>query len=208
MAVLHALDLAGVEESDQLRTHLSEALTSPKVLIEEVRQSLGAPSEDPSLIACAQAQAQQRVLSFRYQGIRDDEPRIRTVLVRRLRLNGEHWHVDAFDTDIEQDRTFRIDRMDKPVLGDPATLPQEEYKEQTELRVTFNDITYLTMFDWPNLRITDEQAGVIRGILPYYDNGSTWLLRRICACRGTLVVEDERIMQEAREYARTQRGRG
>ena len=207
MAVLHALDLAGIDEDDQLRTHLSEALTSPTVLIEEVRKSLGAPSEDPSLLACAQSQAQQRLLSFRYQGIRDNEPRTRTVLVRRLRLSGEHWHVDAFDTEIEQDRTFRIDRMSDPVLGGPASLPQEEYTEQTEVRVTFHDMKYLTMFDWPNLRITSEQAGVIQGILPYYDNGSTWLLRRICACRGTLVVEDERIMQAAREYARAQCGR-
>ena len=207
IAVLHALDLAGVDEHDQLRRRLSEALTSPKVLIEEVRQSLGAPSEDPSLIACAQAQAQQRLLSFRYQGIRDHEPRIRTALVRRLRLSGEHWHVDAFDTEIEQDRTFRIDRMSEPVLCGPASLPQEEHTEQTEVHVIFNDMKYLTMFDWPNLRITSEQAGVIRGVLPYYDNGSTWLLRRICACRGTFVVEDERIMQAAREYARTQRSR-
>ena len=207
MAVLHALDLAGIDEDDQLRTHLSEALTSPTVLIEEVRKSLGAPSEDPSLLACAQSQAQHRLLSFRYQGIRDNEPRTRTVLVRRLRLSGEHWHVDAFDTEIEQDRTFRIDRMSDPVLGGPASLPQEEYTEQTEVRVTFHDMKYLTMFDWPNLRITSEHAGVIQGILPYYDNGSTWLLRRICACRGTLVVEDERIMQAAREYARTQCGR-
>ena len=208
MAVLHALDLAGVDENDQLRTHLSEALTSPTVLIEEVRQSLGARSQYPSLIACAQSQAQQRLLTFRYQGIRDNEPRTRTVLVRRLRLSGEHWHVDAFDTEVEQDRTFRMDRMSNPVLGDTATLPQEEYTAQTEVRVTFNDLKYLTMFDWPNLRITDEQAGIIRGVLPYYNNGSTWLLRRICACRGTLVVEDERIMEEAREYARTQLKRG
>ena len=208
MAVLHALDLAGVDENDQLRTRLSEALTSPTVLIEEVRQSLGTRSQDPSLIACAQSQAQQRLLTFRYQGIRDNEPRTRTVLVRRLRLSGEHWHVDAFDTEVEQDRTFRMDRMSNPVLGDTATLPQEEYTAQTEVRVTFNDLKYLTMFDWPNLRITDEQAGIIRGVLPYYNNGSTWLLRRICACRGTLVVEDERIMEEAREYARTQLERG
>ena len=208
MAVLHALDLAGVDEHDELRTRLSEALTSPEVLVDEVRQSLGAPTEDPSLVACAQSQAQQRVLSFHYQGIRDTAPRVRTVLVRRLRLNGEHWHVDAFDTEIEQERTFRIDRMSNAVLGDQASLPQEEYRKQTEVRVRFTDIKYLTMFDWPHLRITDQQAGVIRGILPYYDNGSTWLLRRICACCGTLVVEDERIMQDAREYARTQRGRG
>ena len=208
IAVLHALDLAGVDEHDQLRVHLSEALTSPEVLVEEVRQSLGAPTEDPSLIACAQSQAQHRLISFRYQGIRDDEPRVRTVLVRRLRLNGEHWHVDAFDTEIEQERTFRIDRMSEPVLGGPAPLPQEEYTEQTEVHVAFTDIKYLTMFDWPDLRITAQQTGVIQGILPYYDNGSTWLLRRICACRGTLVVEDERIMREAREYAHTQCRRG
>ena len=207
MAVLHALDLAGVDESDQLRIHLAEALTSPKVLIEEVRRSLGAPSEDPSLIACAQSQAQQRLLSFRYQGIRDAEPRVRTVLVRRLRLSGEHWHVDAFDTVIEQDRTFRIDRMSEPVLGDPACLPQEDDTEHSEVQVAFNDMKYLTMFDWPGLRITSREAGVIHGILPYYDNGSTWLLRRICACRKTLVVEDERIMQAAREYAREQANR-
>ncbi len=204
IAVLHALDLAGVDEDDQLRARLSEALTSPDVLVEEVRRSLGAPTEDPSLIACAQSQVQQRLLTFRYQGIRDDEPRNRTVLVRRLRLSGKHWYVDAFDAEVEQERTFRIDRMGEPELGGPASLPEEEYTEKTEVRIVFTDIKYLTMFDWPNLRITRQQAGIIHGILPYYDNGSTWLLRRICACRGALVVEDERIMQAAREYAHTQ----
>lgn len=201
IAVVHALDLAGVSDDDPLRARLSEALTSPDVLAQEVRRSLGDHDDDPMLSMCARAQTSQRELVFSYRGLKDELPRRRRVLVRRTRLSNDQWHMDAYDLDLSQERTFRIDRMGDASVGDFSDLPEELPRETTELEVRFLDRKYLTMFDWQNLRIIRESSGVIHGVLPYYNNSSTWLLRRICACEGTFVVEDERIMQQAKEYA-------
>jgi proteasome accessory factor C len=51
----------------------------------------------------------------------------RSVVPRRIWLNGEHWYLDAIDLGINEPRVFRVDRMsalkDSGEVVDAATLP-------------------------------------------------------------------------------------
>ena len=208
MAVVHALDLAEVADDDPLRTRLRSAFSSLDVADEEVRQVLG-PVEQPhlheTLRLCALARAQSRMLDFSYMGLADAEPAQRCVLVRRLRIDNNLWYVDAYDLDRLEDRTFRVDRMRDAHLGPRGRLPVDDGNASgtpRQVAVVFNDLAYLTLFEWPGLRITKRNTDCVEGTLPYYGSRSDWLLRRIAACGGTLIVKDERITSDAREYAR------
>ncbi len=204
IALMHAMDVAGIAEDDPLRQRLQAAFTSPDVLVDEVRKTLGGFSgEQHSLMVCAQAQAENRVLEFWYKGMKDDEPRPRRVSVTRLTNDGSAWYVRALDLDLDEERTFRGDRMSHVELGDPLpSAPIEKPAEQAELvRITFLDKSYYTVFDWPGIKVVTEYSDRLVCDIPYYGERSTWLLRRICAGGGSIIAEDERIMQRVREYA-------
>ena len=206
MALVHALDYAEVPSDDPIRQRLVEAYASPGVKRDEVRRSLGSPGT-PSLTStlrlCARAQSEERMLSFMYVGLADRLPRARCVLVRRLRVEDSSWYIDAHDLDALQERTFRLDRMEDVSLGPRGRLPRDGEAvciPARNVEVTFYDPSYLTLFDWPGLRITKRTTSTVSGVLPYYGDRSDWLLRRIAACAGNLVVHDERIMLQAKEY--------
>ncbi|MDO4539087.1 MAG: WYL domain-containing protein [Coriobacteriales bacterium] len=204
IALNHAMDVAGIEEHDPLRERVSTAFSSPEVDIDEVRHALGtAHDELEPLIACAQSQVEHREMSFLYRGIRDAEPRQRRALVLGLKTESNIWYVNALDTELDQQRTFRVDRMAAVSLGavlDEA-LPHEPSPDAQQVRITFTDMTYYSAFDWPTLQVIRETNDSITGSITYYGSDSTWLLRRICAGNGSVNVDDERIMRRAREYA-------
>ena len=208
MALMHALDYAEVPADDPIRARLTEAYASPSVEHDEVRKSLGSPNNPllaQTLRLCARAQSEERMLSFLYQGLADDSPRERCILVRKLRLEDDFWYVDAHDLDVLQERTFRLDRMEDPSLGPRGRLPQGNDIVRTaahRVEITFLDLSYITLFDWPGLRITRHTTSSITGLIPYYEDRSDWLLRRIIACAGGVVTNAEGIMARAREYAR------
>ena len=204
IALMHAMDVAGIAEDDPLRTRLQNAFTSPDVLVDEVRKTLGGFSgAQGSLMLCAQAQVEERVLEFLYKGMKDDEPRPRRASVQSLSNDGNAWYVRAIDLDLDEERTFRGDRMSNVELGGPLpTTPVERIAEQAELiRITFWDKSYYTVFDWPGIQVVEEYNDHLVCDIPYYGERSTWLLRRICAGGGSIIAEDERIMQRTREYA-------
>lgn len=209
IALVHALDQVGISDSDLLRQRLRNAFSSLDVHDDAVRQILGSPQPDSirdALSACAMAQADGRMLNFFYRGVSDTEPAERCALVRMLRIDGNSWYIDAYDLDKLADRTFRVDRMIDVSLGPHGRLPNSDNEASTSARVVsirFADPRLLTVFEWPGLRITKQTPECIEGRITYFGERSDWLIRRIIACGGRMTVEDERIMQLAREYARS-----
>lgn len=204
IAVYHGLDLCGLADDDPLRMQIHEAFASPGVRMEEIRRALGEGSDviDKNLLACAWAQVEERVVEFGYQGLKDVTCRTRHALVRHLSRKNDVWYASCHDTDLGQDRTFRLDRMTNVVLKEVRRIPSSSVSSPCYVGVTFLHTTYYSMFEWPGLDVFDEVDGVIHGVIPYYGQCSTWLPQRIAACEGTLIIDDSRIMQEARDYAR------
>lgn len=204
IALVHALDLAGIAEDDPIRQKLNTAFLSPNVREDEVRHALGSINQTSGqLYVFAQSQVEQRKISFDYCGIKDTEPRRRHALVRTLQMDNGHWYATCFDTDIDQERTFKIDRMTNVVMGDHVFSPLENSREDVQrVEILMTDPLYYHAFDWPTLRVLHASDSVIHGEIAYYGDGSTWLLRRICAGRESITVNNRCIMQLASEYAR------
>ena len=211
IALVHALDLAEVPDDDPVRTRLRSAFSYDGIDDAAVRSALGArrnSSLTQAVTLCARSLAESRMLNFAYQGIADAEPHERCALVRNLRLdnNSNVWYADSYDLDRLEDRSFRLDRMQSVTLGPVGRLPEQSDSMAADTRyveVCFFDPSYVTLLEWPGLRITFEDEDVIRGTIPYYGKRSDWLPRRVAACAGTLHVTDEGVMSEARKYART-----
>ncbi len=209
IALVHALDQVGIADSDPLRQRLRNAFSSPDVQDDAVRQILGSPQPESVhnvLSVCAKALADRRMLRFSYKGVSDSEPTERWALVRSLRIDGNSWYIDTYDLDKLADRTFRVDRMIDASLGPHGRLPVSNNEASTSARVVsirFADPHLLTIFEWPGLRITKQTSECIEGRIMYFGERSDWIIRRIIACGGRMTIGDERIMQLAREYARS-----
>jgi len=203
-AVMHGLDECGVEETDPMRARLTETLATPDVVMEEITRALGESDHSDNLMTCMWAQVEERVVEFDYLGLRDAEPRRRRALIRQMRKNGQYWYIHAFDVEIGEDRNFRVDRMTNVGLAEIRRLPERPDPKPTRtVGIHFSDRRYYLMFNWEGLKVLSEVDGVIHAEIPYFGEHSPYLARRVCACAGTVVVDDERIMAEAREYARS-----
>ena len=203
IAVLHALDVAGVSADSTLHEHLSQALTSPEVTRDQVRRALGTPVNDPAVAMCARAQAEGRSVRFGYLGLKDTVSRQRQALVRSLRAADSGWLMLGFDLDCRQERTFRTDRMSEIALGpeiEPDFAQNTVLKSETRV-ITFTNPLYYHAFAWPTLSVFSQVDSCITGTIAYYGERSMWLERRIAACGGTVFVNDDDIMSRAREYA-------
>ncbi len=208
IALSFALDMASIGTDDPLRLKLRTAFSSDDVNEQEVKRALGAPIDPDiqrSLFCCARAQAESRMLSFMYKGLADENPRQRCAIVRHIRRTDARWYVEAHDLDQLADRVFRLDRMSCIAIGPHGRLPQEDLAAASShlVKVRFTDPSYLTIFEWPGLKISKRTQRFVEGTLVYYGPSSDWLIRRIIACRGALQVEDERIMHSVTEYARS-----
>ncbi|MDO4536571.1 MAG: WYL domain-containing protein [Coriobacteriales bacterium] len=202
IAVLHALDLAGLPADDPLRERLSKNLTSADVTVEKVRQLLGNPEKDQVVSLCAQAQAQDRSLVFLYKGLKDAHPRERRVLIKQLRSTDYGWQAVAHDLDCNQERIFRTSRMSDVSLGPQVERPvaPQSNAPQELVCIIFTSKTYYESFEWPGLQVLSQEDGIIRGLIPYYGSGSNWLERRISASGGTVFVDDRDIVVRTHEY--------
>lgn len=210
VALTHALDLVGIEQDDEIRSRLKAAFTSPEIEERDVRNALGTRTEAPTsaLYACAQAQAEQYVLDFWYQGVRDNAPRRRHAAVDKIFSQENVWYIEARDLDILQHRTFRVDRMTEARLGAPIggidTHEQPSSPKSRMVEIAFADERYLTMFDWPGLVIQSRTTETIHGRIPYYGEGNDWLIRRLASCGGDVLVHDRRIMRLTYKYIQQQ----
>ncbi len=203
IALFHALDLAGINDEDPLRAKLTGAFSSSGIDEDTVRQMLGTSSfGPPCLRTCAQAQVEQRELLFYYQGSNDEAPKSRRCAVRSIIIQDVFWYVLSFDLDLEQDRTFRVDRITDASLGKAVVLSNASNDSPVRrVGITFLDPSYYTMFDWPGIHVLRTTNGILQCSIPYYGEKSTWLLRRICAGKGRIIVDDNRIMRAAQNYA-------
>lgn len=205
VALIHALDYAGIDEADPLRRHLQDAFYSIGVDQEDVRQALGVvSSERGPLYLCAQALAEHRALHFAYLGIKDAEPRPRNARIISLTTSNDKWYALSYDLDNDEERNFRVDRMSDVTLGDVTVIPEStSHYDVRQVNISFFDKSYYTAFEWPGLKVTHEDDMMIRGKIPYFGKDSTWLVRRICAGNGCIIVDDEGIMSLSRKYARS-----
>jgi proteasome accessory factor B len=73
-----------------------------------VEAAAALPSEGP-LALLFESISERRAISFTYKGER------RTVAGRRLAFRNGHWYLTAFDPARNDDRSFRVDRMEEPV---------------------------------------------------------------------------------------------
>lgn len=203
IALVHALDVAGIDENDPLRAKLNDAFSSPAVDEEQVRAALGSVGNDGGpLFLCAQSQVENAAIEFMYRGLKDTTPRRRRALVRTLRTEDGHWYAGAYDLDIEQERTFRVDRMSDVEIKEPLhTTPVRADNTERRVGITMTDLMYYRAFDWPTLRVVRITNNALQGSIAYYDERSTWLLRRIIAGNGSVMVDDPTIMQQAAHYA-------
>lgn len=203
IAVSHALDLAGVEPDDAIRERVRAAYSSPEVMEDEVRRALGSTADDLGpLYLCARSQAEGCSLIFDYNGLKDSEARPRRGVLRSLHTTDGHWYASMLDLDLGESRTFRVDRMENVRMGGPHALPKTVIQGKTQrVRITFLDRSYYRLFDWPGLRVLEDTTNGLVCDIPYYGEYSTWLLRRICAGKGCIIVDDEQLMSRAREYA-------
>jgi proteasome accessory factor C len=174
-----------------------------------VRKSLGdnrafpEPEVSDTLYTCAQAQAEQREILFSYRGIKDEEPRPRRAVVSRIFSSNDIWYVRAIDLNLNQERTFRIDRMSCITLGNTTeyhTTQGQDHSNTHMIRITFTDEECLTVLEWNELRVLHRSEDSITCEIPYYGPQSLWLIRRIAACGGSVRVEDEDLIAAVRDY--------
>lgn len=213
VALQNALNRVGITEDDPLRQRLNESFASNEVKMDMVRQALGTQANEgdgsasESLHACAQALVGGNELMFAYRGLRDQQARPRRVCVRSIYTSDERWYVDALDLDIQEKRTFRVDRMESVRLGPHADAPgiTEHHEHKTRvIRFTLLDESYLSSIDWHDLRVVQHTSDGIICEIPYYGSWSTWLIRRIAACGNKIRIEDEGIKHAVQEYVRQQ----
>lgn len=201
-AVIHGLDECGIERDDPMRRRIMESLAAPTAQLEGITRALGEGASNENLITCMWAQVEERIVCFDYLGLKDTSPRPRRAIIRHMRKSGEFWHAHAWDADLEQDRIFRLDRMTNVRLAEIRRIPDKTEELSTyRVGIRFSDRRYYTLFEWPGLQVLSEVDGIIQADIPYYGEHSNFLERRIVACEGTVVCEDERIMEAARSYA-------
>ena len=209
VAVVHALDRAGIDDGDPLRSRLNEAFSSPEIQEDMVRKSLAEnrafPAQDvgETLFCCARAQADRREIVFSYRGIKDERPHTRRAMVMQLFASHDIWYVQALDLNLHQERTFRIDRMSGITIGntaEPQTTLSKDSSNTRMIRITFSSEDCLTALEWNELRVLHRSEGCITCEIPYYGPQSLWLVRRIAACGDSIRVEDQELAAAVREY--------
>lgn len=204
-AFFYALDAAGISEDNQLRQQAEAAFAATSFDPNAVAAHAHTAMHDEALVACARSQITGRVIKFEYKGLRDEIPRPRRAVVRQLTPKDTSWHVRAFDLDLRQERTFRLDRMRCITLDERITIPETSAATSNPffVEIVFYDTAYYDLFEWPGIRVLQRKQGVIHASIPYYGSSSTWLIRRITACNNRVIAKDRHIMDAVREYATT-----
>ena len=205
-AVLAALNACGVPEDDELRQKIATGFGRANVTpatIERQLEPLASPEEHDVLTSISEAMIQGKALSFLYQGAKDDAPRHRHALPQELSQKDDAWYLDAFDLDRQEERCFKIERMDEAEPEEvPENLVSAPAKTEAEparmVKLTFLDEHYLSLFAWPGLKIS-KNAKPVQGRIPYF--GTMWLPRQLAGCAGKVVCQDEEVAEKMHSYA-------
>lgn len=138
---------------DAVADVLADEVPALRSAVDVVRAALGVPDhladvlEPPTsavALAARRAVREERRVTFAYQGRADDEPRTRRVDPFAVRLVDGVWYLQGHDLDVDQLRTFRLDRAAAlEVTGVaatstlPDTLPAPAYRPSDgDLRAT------------------------------------------------------------------------
>lgn len=204
-AVLAALNACGVPEGDALREKIATSFGRANVTpdtIERQLEPLASPEEHDALSTISDALIHGHALSFLYQGTQDAEPRLRHALPQELSQRENAWYLDAFDMEKHEERCFKIERMDKV---SPEEAPEHLNAPQTAkaeaarmVKLTFLDKRYLSLFAWPDLKIS-KGTNPVSGRIPYF--GTSWLPRQLAGCAGKVVCADSEVTEKMHVYA-------
>lgn len=202
-----ALNVMGVPAHDPLRSQLRRGFAAESVDDAEVARTLAPLAQgdlSKPLAVCSQALLEGTTVVFRYRGTSDQYFATREALPKSMSFEYGHWYLDAYDVDKGAYRTFRVDRMANVALGKPPATTDETNPKVSDKRIelVFSDDRYLTLYEWPGLEVVSREDKRITCTIPYYENNTSWLVRRIASCGGSVTTEDEGIMSSVREYAR------
>lgn len=206
-ALLAALDRIGVPADDPLREALGPSLPDGALDVGTVARALGGSRRGggPALRTCSRALLRGYELRFSYARVGESAHRDRRVAPEGLRCEGDAWYLDAHDLDRREERTFRLDRMERVEAVRPAAAaPRRVAREARTVTLTFRDPALLEALPWHDLRVTggDEKDGAVAAQTPYY--GGMWLPRMVAACGGAVTCDDPEVSALARGYAREQ----
>ena len=206
-ALLAALDRIGVPADDPLREALGPSLPDGALDVGTVARALGGSRRGggPALRTCSHALLRGYELRFSYARVGESAHRDRRVAPEGLRFEDDVWYLDAHDLDRREERTFRLDRMERVEAVRPAAAaPRRVAREARTVTLTFRDPALLEALPWHDLRVTggDEKDGAVAAQTPYY--GGMWLPRMVAACGGAVTCDDPEVSALARGYAREQ----
>ena len=198
LALNSALSEAGVPADDPLRGALSSSFGAQGLDLDSVMRIIepgGDPMVAKNLAWCGRAIARGLTLRFDYVGIVSNKRTRRHVACQSPRFDGEYVYLDAFDLDAGAGRTFRLDRMSNPELGEalptPPAAKAPSRDGSREIRLVFHDKSALGRFFWPGLELDEEDDVAASGTIPYF--GGTWLPRRIAACGKDVETTDPEV---------------
>ena len=205
-ALLAALDRIGVPADDPLREALGPSLPDGALDVGTVARALGGSRRGggPALRTCSRALLRGYELRFSYARVGESAHRDRRVAPEGLRFEDDVWYLDAHDLDRREERTFRLDRMERVEAVRPAAAaPRRVAREARTVTLTFRDPALLEALPWHDLHVTDaEKDGAVAAQTPYY--GGMWLPRMVAACGGAVTCDDPEVSALARGYAREQ----
>lgn len=209
-ALISALDTLGVGPDDPLRAKIEKCRTRQddhqgvSELIAKTLTAAYSNNNSQALFTCAGALASSTDLTFAYQGSLDDKRHIRRVTPSRIRHDDANWYLDAFDHVRHAQRTFRIDRMSDVSTSEMVseTEPAASTTNSSRLvQLTFINRDYLTALDWPGMEVTEDDGRTVTAVIPYYEQSSTWLVRRITSSGGGVITSDASVRRRVGEYA-------
>lgn len=90
-----------------------------------------------------------------------------------------------------------------PAMAAESVQSSHEQKAR-RVTLTFLDPKYLSLFEWPGLRIISEKDERITATIPYYEASSMWLPRHVAACAGKVTTDDAQLQAAIREYISNQ----
>ena len=211
-ALSAALSAAGVAENSSLREKVAGGFMAPgfdQELIDRIYAASGTTKRGSRALVCTEAAQKGRRLSFDYPTHDGSSLAKRTVDPIALRTMSGRWYLDGFDVDRDAVRTFALDKMGDPEMVGPAQdhgdVAALGHPDARTVRLSFASDYYLTLFEWPGLRLLGEAGdGAIEAEIDYW--GGTWLPRRIAACGGDVRCDDADVMARARAHAQESLG--
>lgn len=212
-ALVQALAMMGVTETDQVARKLSGSLSRERSDSTEMERRLGlvrASATSPVVHQILEASYEDLCLSFTYQKADQGTPEHRRVVPLGLRNENEAWYLTAFDLDRHANRRFRVDRMSRVESFEADEEAARRHGASPEpgprlIRLTFRNQYLVAGLSWPGMVIEDQgpeaQVGTaVHATVPYY--GGAWLLRRLASCGSGVAIEDQDLAEAVRAYAR------